>query len=179
LPEIRRSVANSARSHYDRKDLQALFQLQPRAAGALLDMLPKVKVGQAHLVERDALGRFLDRVHRAENVTAAVMAQRAEREAATRRKPRALVRRDHEVVSAASLSHWLTRGHLHIHFETAQELSDALWRVAISMQEDLEAFVSLYEPVPEQGQPDAARAEIDAMFARLRTMEAARKEAGL
>ena len=32
LHEIRRSVGNSVRSHYDRRDLQTLFEFQPRAA---------------------------------------------------------------------------------------------------------------------------------------------------
>ncbi len=35
LHEIRRAVANSVRSHYDRHDLQNLFELQPRAAQKL------------------------------------------------------------------------------------------------------------------------------------------------
>lgn len=41
LHEIRRSVANLVRSHYDRRDIEALFELQPRAAQKLVEMLPR------------------------------------------------------------------------------------------------------------------------------------------
>jgi len=46
LAEIRRSVKNSARSHYERKDIERLFELQPRAAQALVQGIwPSAKVG--------------------------------------------------------------------------------------------------------------------------------------
>jgi hypothetical protein len=35
LHEIRRAVASSVRSHYERKEIEALFQVQPRAAVTL------------------------------------------------------------------------------------------------------------------------------------------------
>jgi len=40
LQEIRRSVANSIRLHYDRRDIEALFELQTRAAQNLLIRFP-------------------------------------------------------------------------------------------------------------------------------------------
>jgi hypothetical protein len=69
LHEIARSVANSVRSHYDRRDLEQLFELQPRAAQKLLEMLPTVQVGTSGLVERETLGAFLERVRDSENTT--------------------------------------------------------------------------------------------------------------
>ena len=39
---ISRTVAESARSHYDRKELQRLFELQPRAAQQLMAALPNI-----------------------------------------------------------------------------------------------------------------------------------------
>jgi hypothetical protein len=45
LREIRRAVASSVRSHYERKEIEALFQVQPRAAQLLLEMREKVGVG--------------------------------------------------------------------------------------------------------------------------------------
>jgi hypothetical protein len=166
-------VKNSVRSHYDRRDLQVLFELQPRAASALLEMLPTVPIGRAHLVEREALEKFLDRVHDAEDATAACMAQREEKEAATRRKPRALVRRDHDVAESATLARWLTRGHLHVDFESAQHLCDVLWRVSTALNDDLEEFIRLYEPPQQPGNAEAERdrAEVAALFQELHQLE--------
>jgi hypothetical protein len=62
LHTISRSVANSVRSHYDRRDLEHLFELQPRAAQKLLEMLPTVEIGTSRLVDREVLAGFLDRV---------------------------------------------------------------------------------------------------------------------
>ncbi len=68
LHEIRRAVANSVRSHYGRHDLEALFELQPRAAQQLLGLLPTVQVGTSRLVEAEALRGFLDRIQTAPDV---------------------------------------------------------------------------------------------------------------
>ncbi len=56
---ISRTVQESARSHYDRKDIERLFELQPRAAQQLMAALPSVPVGRARLVEREALSLSL------------------------------------------------------------------------------------------------------------------------
>jgi hypothetical protein len=178
LNEIRRAVKNSVRSHYDRKDLQMLFKLQPRAANSLLEMLPTVPIGRAHLVERAALEKFLDRVHQAEDAAAACLAQRQEKQAATRRKPRALVRRDAEHVQATTLHRWMTRGHLQINFASAQELADVLWRVAGALQEDLDAFIELYEPERPTAAPaedEQARNEVVALFEELARLNREKK----
>ena len=39
LHEITRAVEHSIRSHYDRHDLEELFELQPRAAQKMLEMV--------------------------------------------------------------------------------------------------------------------------------------------
>ena len=70
LHEIRRSVQNSVRSHYDRRDLEQLFELQPRSAQNFFALLPSVPVGRSRLVEREALARFLDGVQEADDVPA-------------------------------------------------------------------------------------------------------------
>jgi len=69
LHEIRRSVDNSVRSHYDRHDLERLFELQPRAAQKLLEFLPTVTLGTSRLLEREALAKFLDGVRAAEDTS--------------------------------------------------------------------------------------------------------------
>src|SRR5215475_7471198 len=63
LAEIRRSVKNSVRSHYERKDIERLFQIQPRAAQTLIrGIAPSAKVGSSFLLARGDLEGFLDRV---------------------------------------------------------------------------------------------------------------------
>ena len=56
LHEIRRSVANSVRSHCDHLDIEALFELHPRTAQKLVKMLPTVRIGTSHLIELDVRG---------------------------------------------------------------------------------------------------------------------------
>jgi hypothetical protein len=98
LHEIRRSVANSVRSHYDRRDLEQLFQLQPRAAQKLIELLPTVQVGTSHLVEREALGEFLDRVRDCEDTQTLFEQIRRDKAPVSRRKVRSLVRRESEPI---------------------------------------------------------------------------------
>jgi hypothetical protein len=70
LHEIRRSVASSVRSHYERKEIEALFQVQPRSAQLLLEMLPTTSIGPSRLVERQVLVDFLDRIQKADDPSA-------------------------------------------------------------------------------------------------------------
>ena len=104
LHEIRRSVENSSRSHYTRKELENLFQLQPRAAQKLLEILPTTAVGTSRLAEREALAHFLDQIHAAENPSAAIEAIRQQKQSVPRRKIRSLVRKNTEPVTLTSLS---------------------------------------------------------------------------
>jgi len=103
LHQLLQAVAHSVRSHYDRKDIERLFELQPCASGKLLELLPTVPVGTAHLVEREVLSGFLDRVHETENVTALFEQLRSEKAVGSRRKLRSLVRRDLDPISLTSL----------------------------------------------------------------------------
>lgn len=65
LAEIRRSVKNSVRSHYERKDIERLFELQPRAAQALIQGIsPTAKIGRSFLLAREALEAFLEQIHK-------------------------------------------------------------------------------------------------------------------
>ncbi len=81
-----RTVKESARSHYDRKELQRLFELQPRAAQQLMDALPSISIGRAHLVEREALSDFLRRLNESEHPAETFARMRAEGGKAVRRQ---------------------------------------------------------------------------------------------
>lgn len=172
LHEIRRSVANSVRSHYGRRDLEQLFELQPRAAQKLFEMLPTVKIGTSLLVEREALVIFLDRVREAEDVTTLFDQVRAENAGVSRKKVRALVPRDTEPATLSSLpeSIALTRGRLEISFATVEQLAEAMFALARVLETDVDAFAQTYEPeMPPEVPEDVI--EIDALFAELEAME--------
>ncbi len=174
LHEIRRSVANSVRSHYDRRDLQSLFELQPRAAQKLLELLPTVPVGTAKLVEREALLTFLDRVREAEDTSRLMEEIRQERAAPSRKKIRSLVRRDTDPVSLSSLpeSIGLSRGRLEVSFRSVVELAEAMYWLAQMLE--TEEFAREFEPEPP-ALPEAEDAgEIREIFAELERMEAER-----
>jgi len=172
LHEIRRSVANSVRSHYGRGDLEQLFELQPRAAQKLFEMLPTVKIGTSLLVEREALGIFLDRVREAEDVGALFEQVRAEKAGVSRKKVRALVPRDTEPATLSSLpeSIALSRGRLEVSFATVEQLAEAMFALAKVLETEVDAFAEAYEPEkPPEVTEDAI--EIDALFAELQAME--------
>jgi hypothetical protein len=171
LHEIRRSVANSVRSHYDRRDLELLFKLQPRAAGKLLETLPTVSIGRSQLVLREVLSLFLEGASEAEDVAGYCAAQKAKRKVRMRRKPRSLVRRDLEPVAAASLSTWLTPGLLTVPYKSLEELVDVLWRVASALQDDVDQFSELYEAHRPHTEGSDPSLEVRRMFEELAKME--------
>jgi hypothetical protein len=103
LHEIRRAVASSVRSHYERKEIESLFQVQPRAAQLLLEMLPTSVIGRSRLVERQTLADFLDRIHKADDPSAELDLIRAQGGKVSRKKIRTLVRLDSEPLQLDSL----------------------------------------------------------------------------
>jgi hypothetical protein len=172
LHEISRSVANSVRSHYGRGDLEALFELQPRAAQKLLEMLPTVQVGTSRLVDREVLAVFLDRVRDAADVAALFDQVRAEKAAVSRKKLRSLVRRDDRPMTVTSLpeSIALTRGRLEVSFSSIEQLAESLYALARVFDNDQDAFIQAYEPERPSAVPEDV-GEIDALFAELEAME--------
>ncbi len=152
LHEIRRSVANSVRSHYDRGDLEQLFELQPRAAGKLLEMLPTVQVETSQLVDREVLAGFLDRVRDADDTAKLFDQLRAEKVQVSRRRPRSLVRRDRDPIGIASLpsSITLSPGRMKVHFETVEELAEAMYALARVLEAEGEEFARTFTHSPER-----------------------------
>jgi hypothetical protein len=149
LHQISRSVANSVRSHYDRRDLEHLFELQPRAAQKLLEMLPTVEIGTSRLVDREVLAGFLDRVRDADDIAGLFEKIRAEKAAVSRRKPRSLVRRDLDPIGIGSLpdSIALSRGRLEVSFRTVEELAEALYAIARVLEAEGEEFAYHFQPM--------------------------------
>jgi hypothetical protein len=173
LHEITRSVANSVRSHYDRRDLEQLFELQPRAAQKLLELLPTVSVGTSRLVGREVLAGFLERVREAEDVSGLLEKIRQEKSKSSRRKVRNLVRRDFDPIDLDSLpeSLALSRGRIEISFRTVEQLAQDLFKIAQLLTEDVEEFARRFEPEPPP--PEISDfGEMRNLFAELEHMEA-------
>ena len=104
LPEIRRSVRESVRSHYERRDLERLFHIQPRAAQKLMQMVTVgAKVGRSALVDRIVLSDFLDRVAESDDPEVTLQARRNVPSPAPRRKLRHLIQLDCDVATLETM----------------------------------------------------------------------------
>jgi len=172
LHVIRRTVSNSVRSHYDRHELETHFELQPRAAQKLIELLPSVPIGTSRLVERSDLLGFLDRVREADDTAALFEAMRQEKARASGRKVRSLVRRDLDPVGLSSLpdSMVLSRGRLEVNFQTVEQLAECLLLLARVLESEGDGFAEAYE-VREETAVDQGADEVRRMFAELEATE--------
>lgn len=175
--EIRRSVAESVRSHYTRAELQLLFEVQSSEASKLLEILRTVKVGSAHLVAREDLLRFVDRAKASDDVAALKKQMRAEKAGVSRRKIRSLVQRDIEAASLTGLPETLKLevGRVEITFHTGEQLVRNLWTLAFILedQEECDEFMRRYVPVVPNEEEQSGAEEMRTMFADLEKREAA------
>lgn len=146
---ISRTVAESARSHYDRKELQRLFELQPRAAQQLMAALPNISIGRARLVEREALSDFLRRLNESENPGETFARIRAATGKAVRRQLREFSLQDYPAsVDAPPRMMTIERGDLRVQFQTLEELAEAMLYLATVFTHNLDGFAARYEPAP-------------------------------
>ena len=144
---ISRVVQESARSHYDRRDIERLFELQPRAAQQLMAALPSISVGRAKLVERDALTDFLLQLNREDEPAAAFAKMKTAGGKTVRRKLRNLTLQDYSAnVQAPPAVMTLSRGELRVKFANLEELAEAMLWMATVLRDDLQTFAEEYEP---------------------------------
>ena len=166
LHAIRQVLASSVRSHYERKDIEALFQLQPRAAQLLLELLPTSSMGRSRLVERQTLADFLDRIHNADDPSSELERLRAQGRVVSRRKIRTLVRRDTDPLPLASLPANIefTPGQMRVSFSTIEDLAQAMYSLARIIETDGDELARRYEirDVVQDGCPH--RSEFEAML---------------
>ena len=158
LPNIRRAVSNSQRSHYGRRDLQGLFVVSSSAASRLLELISTEPVGTSHLVSREKLSSFLEAVAETDDVPALCARLRAERGNLTRVKARFMWLRDDSETPLISLpaAIALEPGRLEIRFERVEELVAHLGLLSAAMKDDPEAFERASEiRRPEYESPDA------------------------
>jgi hypothetical protein len=157
---IARTVAESARSHYDRRELQRLFELQPRSAQQLMAALPNITLGRARLVEREALIQFLAKLNDSETPAWTFAQMKTQGGKAVRRKLRAFSLQDYPA-NVDSPPHMMTiiSGELRVKFQTLEELAEAMLYLATVFTHDLDGFAALYEPKPEAADTDATEEE--------------------
>lgn len=176
LHEIRRAVASSVRSHYERKEIESLFQVQPRAAQLLLEMLPTTAIGRSRLVERQVLAEFLDRIHMADDPSAELDLIRAQGGVVSRKRLRTLVRRDVEPLRLDSLpaNVEFIPGQMIVSFRTIEDLAQAMYSLARAIETDGDELAKRYEvqEVADDGSPK--RSEFEAMLQELSDLEATR-----
>ena len=168
LHEIARTVSNSVRSHYDRRDIEKLFELQPRAAQELLKLLPSVQVGTSRLLDREVLAGFLSRVRDTEDTARLFDTLREEKSAVSKRRLRSLVRRDLDPVSIASLpdSITLSRGRLQVDFRSVEQLAESLLMLARVLESEGDEFAVAFEVQEEVLSSEEVR-DVRAIFQEL------------
>ena len=172
LHEISRAVANSVRSHYDRRDIEQLFELQPRAAQKLIELMAGVRIGTSRLIAHEELSAFLDRVRETDDTTGLLDELRKAKAPVSRRKPRSLVRRDTDPIAIESLPDAirLSPGRMEVSFETVEQLAEAMYALARVLESDGERFVESFEPT-HRPPDDSSDSDIKNLFAELALLE--------
>lgn len=151
VESIRRTVSGSTRSHYDRRDLEKLFEVQPRTAQGLLGLLPSYRMGPTLLVPRDDLLSFLQLLAEANPEERAATLSRLQERGRPKRVRTALTtfnRAEYSNGLDQIPNVQLARGVLHVHFKTMGELAESLMLIADEMQNNFEQFAHRYEPEP-------------------------------
>jgi len=176
LAEIRRSVKNSARSHYERKDIERLFELQPRAAQALVQGIsPSAKVGRSFLVARADLEAFLDHIHEGASPASLLSAQS---EPVPRRRLRELVQVDRVPATLDEVPGNISfqPGELFIRFSSMPELAGALLALA-DILDNVEQFAEFERRyVPRQAEAAHSAEDVAAVQTMFEELEAAERE---
>ena len=172
LHQIRQTVTASVRSHYERREIETLFQIQPRTAQLLLEMLPTTEVGRSRLVERQVLVDFLERINGAESPSLELERIRTEGNTICRRKLRTLVRRDVGELGIDSLpaNIELSPGRMVMSFRTIEDLAEAMYSLARIIEAEGDALAERYEfhKTPEA---EADSSEMMAMMEELEGLE--------
>ena len=173
LHQIDQRVRNSVRSHYQRSELERLFELQPRSAQLLMDAMPTIGIGRSRLVERDHLLSFLEQVREAGDPAQVIERARSQRAAPSRRTLRQLVAYDEAPATWETLpaSLTLSPGQVVIQFDRIEDLARSLLALASLLDQDLEEFANRYELRPLV-QPTEGAEDVVAMFKELEAIEA-------
>jgi hypothetical protein len=167
-------MKNSVRSHYERKDIERLFQLQPRAAQVLMQGIsPAAKVGRSYLLAHADLERFLDRIHDGADPASVLAAQPV---AAPRRRLRELIQVDHvaATLDTTPSNVAFASGNLTVSFNSMEELAGAMLALAeiLDNPEQFAAVEQRYVPFPDEPDHGAKdREAVEKLFVELQDLE--------
>lgn len=175
IDAIRKTLVESTRSHHTRRQIEDAFQVQPRTALRILEVVRPVKVGTNYFAETGNLLGLLDAMKDAENPSELMDQLRADKQAASRRQLRVLVHTPYDPMMLYGIPGLLThsRGNLHVKYDSLEKLGEAMVAVALTLQNDLEEFRRLYEPITLNPK-DAATDDVSELFRELEEMEARR-----
>jgi hypothetical protein len=176
IHEIRRAVAGSVRSHYERKEIEALFQVQPRTAQLLLETLPTTVIGRSRLVERQALADFLTRIQEADDPSAELDLIRSQGTGVSRKKVRTLVRRDIDPVQLDSLPSnvEIIPGQMIVSFRTIEDLAHSMYMLARVIESAGDELARRFEIHNNPDDDADLRYDFEAMIAELDEMKTQR-----
>jgi hypothetical protein len=174
LPEIRRSVAESVRSHYERRDIERLFRVRPRSAQQLMKAISvAAKVGRSGLVERQAIENYLAQVAESDDPEKLIQSHRRTVPTIPRKRLHHFIQHDEISATLDTLppNVKLDPGLLQITFTNIAELAQGLYRLAQAMDADVEDFRKRFGPAQPVIDEDPVEAEIRAAFAELEELE--------
>lgn len=129
LAELHRRVQDSPRSLYGREDLERLFDVRRTAAQSLLELMPRLVLGNGIVVEREALIQWLAMAIDAEDLGEHLAELRKNPPKPSRRKLRISLPRQLEDGNLQSIDRWnieLRRGKITLHFTTLDDLCGKL-----------------------------------------------------
>ncbi|MGI4827153.1 MAG: hypothetical protein ACRYFU_03035 [Janthinobacterium lividum] len=153
LHAIREKAARSRAETWSRVDLEHLFGVGRATAQMLMKAIGDLQVvGGAHFVERTSLLRFLDAMIAAPSVDEALRARMLEAEPALKSKPlRVSLPNDLRSARLPDLpaNIILAPGRLEITVSSAVAMLETLLALAMVMQNDLERFQEIVEPLGE------------------------------
>ncbi len=140
---ISRSVSEAARSHYERKELQTLFELQPRATHKMMGALPCAPISRAKLVKREALSKFFGKLNDSENPAETFASMRAQWGKIVRRKLLDFSLQDYPTsVDSPPRMTTIERDDLRVRFQIVEEFAEAMLYLATGFTHEVQNLLS-------------------------------------
>lgn len=170
LHPLRERAARARTETWSRQDIEALFGVGRASAQSLMKAIGEVQsVGGAHFVQRPALLAFLDAMITAPSVEEGLRERLQEAEVPPRTKSLRVslpedLRRARLPDLPANIS--LAPGRIEITADTAVDMLESLFALAMVMQNDLDHFQAVIELPPV---PETADDQIRGWLGRLRT----------
>ena len=149
---IRERAAHSRTETWSRKDIERLFDIGRVSAQALMKAIGEIQpVGGAHFVERSSLLLFLDEMIAAPSVEEGLRTRMLEADAPPRSKPlRIHLPPNLRSARLGDLPAGVTldAGRIEIRGDTALNIIESLWALAMILHNDQDRVCDILEPPP-------------------------------